>query len=84
MLWASAVAVSEMILEDPKLVQGKRVATVGCGLGLDGIVAALAGAIHGTSFQSDVSPLPLRSCFISCRCSTEIVTCHLCLASGNV
>lgn len=42
-LWASAVAVSEIILADPDLVRGKRLASVGCGLALDGIAAALAG-----------------------------------------
>lgn len=45
-LWASAVAVTEMIMADPVLVRGKRVAAVGCGLALDGIAAALAGGPH--------------------------------------
>eukprot|EP00892_Ulva_mutabilis_P006949 jgi/Ulvmu1/4626/UM002_0357.1 len=62
-LWASAVAVSEMILADPSLVRGKRVASVGCGLALDGIVAALAGAAEVDLF--DREPRALQCALLS-------------------
>lgn len=42
-VWASAIAIAEVMFSDPTLVAGKRVADVGCGLGLAGIAAALAG-----------------------------------------
>ena len=42
-IWASAVAMSELLMEEPQLVRGKRVAEVGCGLGIAGIASAFAG-----------------------------------------
>lgn len=47
-LWPSAVALAQFILQQPELVKGKRVCDIGCGLGLAGIAAALAG--EHTSF----------------------------------
>ncbi|GAX81814.1 hypothetical protein CEUSTIGMA_g9242.t1 [Chlamydomonas eustigma] len=43
-VWPSSIALAAMILSRPELVRGKRVADVGCGLGLAGIAASLAGA----------------------------------------
>ena len=42
-LWPSAIALAQLILQQPELVRGKRVCDIGCGLGLAGIAAALAG-----------------------------------------
>ena len=42
-LWPSAIALAQLVLQQPELVRGKRVCDIGCGLGLAGIAAALAG-----------------------------------------
>ena len=41
--WASGAALAHAILKNPEMVRGKRVADVGCGLGLGGLACALAG-----------------------------------------
>ena len=43
-IWPSSIALAENLLKQPKLAVGKRVIDVGCGLGLGGLAAALAGA----------------------------------------
>jgi len=43
-LWPAAVALSEALVREPALVQGKRVLELGCGLGLVAVVAAKLGA----------------------------------------
>ena len=43
-LWPSSIALAENLLKQPKLAVGRRVIDVGCGLGLGGVAAALAGA----------------------------------------
>lgn len=42
-VWPSALALAQLILQNPKLVAGKSVCDIGSGLGLGGIAAALAG-----------------------------------------
>ena len=42
--WPSSIALASFILSRPELVKGKRVADLGCGLGLAGIAAAISGA----------------------------------------
>eukprot|EP00887_Chlorella_sp_A99_P002425 scaffold10.g2425.t1 len=42
--WPSALALAEELLRRPELVAGRRVAELGCGLGLAGLAAAAAGA----------------------------------------
>jgi hypothetical protein len=42
-VWPSAVALAKEVLRRPELVAGKRVCDLGCGLGVAGIAAALAG-----------------------------------------
>lgn len=42
-LWPSAVALAQLMLQQPELIRGKRVCEIGSGLGLAGIAAALAG-----------------------------------------
>ncbi len=44
-IWPSAIALSKYIDENPKIVQGKKVLELGCGLGMPGIVAAMNGAV---------------------------------------
>ena len=46
-LCAMEQALAEFIFESPSAVLGKRVLDVGCGLGVAGIAAALAGAPCG-------------------------------------
>ena len=43
-IWPSSIALAENLLKQPKLAVGTRVIDVGCGLGLGGVAAALAGA----------------------------------------
>lgn len=45
-VWPSAVALAQLILQNPKLVAGKSVCDIGSGLGLAGISAALAGKMY--------------------------------------
>lgn len=47
--WPSSIALASLILARPELVAGKKVADVGCGLGLAGLAAALAGAAAANS-----------------------------------
>jgi predicted nicotinamide N-methyase len=55
--WPSSIALASLILSRPELVRGKKVADLGCGLGLAGMAAAFAGA-RGTddTFQLLESP----------------------------
>ena len=43
-IWPSSILMAQEVLRRPELVAGKRVADLGCGLGLGGVAAALAGA----------------------------------------
>jgi predicted nicotinamide N-methyase len=43
-IWPSSIAMAQELLQNPDLVAGKKVADLGCGLGLGGVAAALAGA----------------------------------------
>ena len=43
-IWPSSIAMAQELLQNPELVAGKKVADLGCGLGLGGVAAALAGA----------------------------------------
>ena len=42
-VWPSSIALAALILERPELVRGKKVADLGCGLGLAGMAASVAG-----------------------------------------
>ena len=42
-VWPSAIALAQMLLQRPQLVAGRKVCDLGCGLGVGGIAAALAG-----------------------------------------
>ena len=44
-LWPSAIALSEFLVDNSKLVKDKSVLEIGCGLGLVGIVAAKLGGL---------------------------------------
>ena len=44
-LWASAIAIAQIVAEDNILVRGQRIADVGCGLGVAGLVAAIHGVL---------------------------------------
>ena len=44
-LWPASIALASFILARPELVRGKKVAAIGCGLGMEGIAAALAGRL---------------------------------------
>lgn len=53
-LWESAVALGERLVEEPSLVQGRRVLELGAGVGLPGLVAqGLGGQVTQTDYQVD-------------------------------
>jgi predicted nicotinamide N-methyase len=53
-LWESAIALGERLVEDPALVCGKRVLELGAGVGLPGLVAQrFGGAVAQTDYQAD-------------------------------
>ncbi|AHK16373.1 class I SAM-dependent methyltransferase [Thalassolituus oleivorans] len=55
--WAGGRALAQFIVANPNLVTGKRVLDFGCGSGIVGIAAALAGA--KTVFVADLDPQAL-------------------------
>jgi predicted nicotinamide N-methyase len=61
-VWDSAVAMAEAMFLKPGLVEGKRVADVGCGLGLGGVAAALAGVRRCTVDNSTQVGFAMPGC----------------------
>jgi predicted nicotinamide N-methyase len=53
--WSGGQAIAQLILQQPEIVQGKRVLDIACGSGLIAIAAALAGAAQVTA--NDIDPL---------------------------
>jgi hypothetical protein len=76
-LWASAIAIAQIISEDPSLVNGKRIADLGCGLGVAGLTAALQGSLLPTSHLVP----PLRKCMIL---SSSVVCQHVRCTSSRL
>jgi predicted nicotinamide N-methyase len=64
-IWPSSIALAQNVLQQPSLVVGKRVIEVGCGLGLAGISAALAGA--RSVVVADREVFALRCSLLSAR-----------------
>jgi predicted nicotinamide N-methyase len=57
-IWASAIGLSEFILENKAYLKGKKVLEIGCGIGLPGIVAARCGAsVYMTDYLEDALQL---------------------------
>ncbi|KAL3149551.1 hypothetical protein ABBQ32_002330 [Trebouxia sp. C0010 RCD-2024] len=74
-LWPSAVALAQFILQQPELVKGKRVCDIGCGLGLAGIAAALAGAREVVMLDRET--LALQCSLLSAQaCGLDSVEAH--------
>lgn len=63
--WPSAIALGEILLRRPELVRGLRVADLGCGLGIAGLAAAMAGAREVVML--DREPLALQCALLSAR-----------------
>lgn len=63
--WPSAIALAQLILQNPDLVRGKRVCDIGCGLGLAGIAAALSGAKEVVML--DREPVALQCSLLSAQ-----------------
>ena len=62
-VWPSSVAMATELLRRPELVKGKRVADLGCGLGVGGIAAGIAGASEVVFL--DREPLALQLALIN-------------------
>ena len=43
-IWPSALGISAYLLQNPKLVSGKSIVEIGCGMGLPGMICKLMGA----------------------------------------
>lgn len=63
-IWPSGIALADLLTQQPKLVSGRRVLEVGCGLGVTALAASRAGA-HLT--VSDYSPDALELCRTNLR-----------------
>ncbi|GBC93834.1 Ribosomal protein L11 methyltransferase [bacterium HR15] len=63
-LWESAVALAQWLVEHPEWVRGKRVLELGAGVGLCGLVAQVLGA---QVVQSDYQPDALALCAYNAR-----------------
>jgi predicted nicotinamide N-methyase len=48
-LWASAIGLSQYLVDNPSLVEDKKVLEIGCGLGLPAIIAGKLGAKETTA-----------------------------------
>ncbi len=57
--WASGQVLAQYVLDNPPLVRGKRVLDFGCGSGVVGVAAALAGARE--VIACDIDPLALAA-----------------------
>lgn len=57
--WASGQVLARWLLDNPDLVRGKRVLDFGCGSGVAGIAAALAGARE--VLACDIDPVALQA-----------------------
>ena len=70
-LWPAAVALSEEVSKHPEIVRGLHVGVLGCGLGLEGLAAALAGARRVTLLDREATALAvaLRSASAAGFCS---------------
>lgn len=64
-VWPSSVAMAEEILARPELVAGRRVADLGCGLGVGGVAAAMAGAAEVVLL--DREPLAIQCALINAK-----------------
>eukprot|EP00271_Cylindrocystis_brebissonii_P008162 TRINITY_DN22176_c0_g1_i1.p1 TRINITY_DN22176_c0_g1~~TRINITY_DN22176_c0_g1_i1.p1 ORF type:complete len:604 (-),score=73.00 TRINITY_DN22176_c0_g1_i1:253-2064(-) len=74
-LWPSAIALAEEILDNPALVAGRRVCDLGCGLGLPGIAAAMAGAKEVAFY--DREPLALQCALLSAHANIPSLVSNL-------
>lgn len=63
-LWPSAVAAARAIFLEPRLFASKQVLDLGCGVGLAGAAAALAGASN--VLLADLSPWALHCALATC------------------
>jgi predicted nicotinamide N-methyase len=61
----SSIALATAFLSQPDIVSGKKVADVGCGLGLAGVAAALSGAKHVVFL--DREPLALECALLNAQ-----------------
>ena len=70
--WPSGLALGALLLHEPELVRGKRVLDLGCGAGVAGIAAALAGAREVV--LADRDPAAAECAALSARASLEMST----------
>ena len=78
--WPAALALAQLVLQQPDLVKGKRVCDFGCGLGLAGIAAALSGAYFVSVIISALSSIVLH---MPCQSLIEYASSIDCLLLGS-
>ena len=86
--WPSGLALGALLLREPGLVRGKRVLDLGCGAGVAGIAAALAGAAEVV--LADRDPAAAECASLSARASlderadSDSFSSHRCVVSSRV
>ena len=77
--WPAALALAQLVLQQPHLVKGKRVCDFGCGLGLAGIAAALSGVYPSLLLLSALSGVFLQ---LSILLASAQLLCRFCMANS--
>ncbi len=84
--WASGQVLARYLLDHPELVRGRRVLDFGCGSGVVGIAAALAGAESVVACDCDPAALEAARANaalngVAVECSDTLEPCDVLLAS---
>ncbi len=73
--WGAGQALSRWILDHPELIAGKRIVDLGCGSGMCGIAAAIAGA--ASVLLVDIDPLAITAARMNAAVN-KVVTTAVC------
>ncbi|CCK78918.1 predicted methyltransferase [Desulfobacula toluolica Tol2] len=69
--WASGQAMARYIIDNPRLIEGKRVLDFGCGSGVAAIAAAKTGAAK--VWASDIDPCAVHATALNCQLNSVSV-----------